>query len=72
MDPKLFQRMKRRVSSIGNGNKKALLWRKSLNDTVKKLMTSKDSNTLSASHLRNPAYKNHILDYLLEINCTII
>jgi hypothetical protein len=46
---------------FGNdGNGKKALWRKSLENNVKKMMTSKDNNTLSASQLRNPAYKNHI------------
>jgi hypothetical protein len=43
-----------------DGSGKKALWRKSLQDMVKKLMTSKEKNTLSASQLRNPAYKNHI------------
>ncbi len=43
-----------------DGSGKKALWRKSLDDTVKKLMISKENNTLSASQLRNPAYKNHI------------
>jgi hypothetical protein len=47
------------VKFANDGNGKKALWRKSLNDTVKKLMTNKD-NTLSASQLRNPVYKNHI------------
>jgi hypothetical protein len=48
------------VKFANDGNGKKALWRKSLNDTVKKLMASKENNTLSASQLRNPAYKNHI------------
>jgi hypothetical protein len=47
-----------KFSNDGNGKK--ALWRKSLDDTVKKLMISKENNTLSASQLRNSAYKNHI------------
>jgi hypothetical protein len=49
-----------------DGNGKKALWRKSLNDTVKKLMTSKDNNTLSASQLRNPAYKNYIGPFITD------
>jgi hypothetical protein len=41
-----------------DGNGKKALWRKSLEDSAKKLMASKENNTLSASMLRNPAYKN--------------
>jgi hypothetical protein len=48
------------VKFANDGNGKKALWRKSLQDTVKKLMLSKENNTLSASQLRNPAYKNHI------------
>jgi hypothetical protein len=48
------------VKFPNDGNGKKALWRKSLDDTVKKLMTSKANDTLSASQLRNPAYKNHI------------
>jgi hypothetical protein len=47
------------VKFANDGNGKKALWRKSLEDTVKKLMSSKENNTLSASQLRNPAYKNH-------------
>jgi hypothetical protein len=48
------------VKFPNDGNGKKALWRKSLDDTVKKLMASKENNTLSASQLRNPAYKTHI------------
>jgi chaperonin cofactor prefoldin len=47
------------VKLPNDGNGKKALWRKSLEQTVKKLMTAKENNILSASQLRNPAYKNH-------------
>jgi hypothetical protein len=48
------------VKFPNDGNGKKALWRKSLDDTVKKLMTSKENNTLSASLLRNQAYSNQV------------
>jgi hypothetical protein len=48
------------VKFPNDGNGKKALWKKTLEDSVKKLMASKDNNTLSTSQLRNPAYKNHI------------
>jgi hypothetical protein len=48
------------VKFLNDGNGKKATWRKSLEGSVRKLMDNKGNNTLSASQLRNPAYKNHI------------
>jgi hypothetical protein len=48
------------VKLPNDGNGKKALWRKSIEDTVKKLMANKENDTLSASLMRNPAYKNHV------------
>jgi hypothetical protein len=48
------------VKFPNDGNGKKALWRKSLEETAKKIITSKENNTLTAALIRNPAYKSHI------------
>jgi hypothetical protein len=48
------------VKFPNDGNGKKAMWRKSLEDSVKKLIMGKENNKLTASQMRNSAYKNYV------------